>query len=719
MAEITGNQLIDDSAIEKSNLLSKALKNAANELDQIIKVSTGVSSSVKTNTDSFSKLEVQQKKLNTAQQQYVKIQDSIQKESKDTAKELNTQGKAANNAGKESEKGADGAKKYGNALKQLKADLKAAQNEMVAIAATLGQDSKQFQDAAVKAGKLKDELNDIQDALKNTSASPFENLSTSLGSVGSKLLSLDFGGAAASAKQFATASKAITFKEAIGGIKDFGNTILTVGKAILTNPLFLLGAVFTALVVAVVKFRNEIKPVKFVLDAIGDATDYVVQKLKDFTDWLGLTTFAENARTEAIISNSKKQIEATEEYYDISIKLAAAAGKKTEELEREKWRELKKIATEGLKAAFDPTKSLEDQSDEVKAFYKTIKDAEVELGIITAEEAARRAAAWKKMFDYARDQASKFKDEQIVNDVKIGDAAVKALEDIFLKRGEYIEAVEEQEEGLTDFELAELHKRIKAREDAEKRKKQLAIEAFNFGVDILSLSFVAEQRDQEQQAKADADAKEQELERAGDNKDAIAAINKKFSIEDKKLKQEQAEREKKQAIFGIIVATAKAVISALASVPPNVPLSIFAGATGAASLAVALGAKVPQFFKGTKDSPEGLAWIGERGTELIDAPGIGKFLSPDKPTLVDLPLHSKVLTHEETLNALARNGGSQIPQLQEQSNNVIGGKIDKLINTVKNKKHVSINVTRQGIEMAIESAHLKTLYLDNHYTTKR
>jgi len=123
------------------------------------------------------------------------------------------------------------------------------------------------------------------------------------------------------------------------------------------------------------------------------------------------------------------------------------------------------------------------------------------------------------------------------------------------------------------------------------------------------------------------------------------ATEKKIQAEIVALKKKQAERDKAQAIFNITLSTAQAVIAALASVPPNVPLSIAVGAIGAAELALAIATPIPAFESGTpfkKDS--GMAIVGEKGQELVNLPR-GSQVLPNKQTL----------QHRNIINAMFDN----------------------------------------------------------------
>jgi chromosome segregation ATPase len=103
---------------------------------------------------------------------------------------------------------------YAGQMKKLRDELKLAKDEMVGIAKNLGTDSQEFQEAAAKAGELKNEIGDLEQTVKAVAGSKFENLSSSLSLVGTKLKGLDFKGANVAAKQFLTTMKSITFKEA-------------------------------------------------------------------------------------------------------------------------------------------------------------------------------------------------------------------------------------------------------------------------------------------------------------------------------------------------------------------------------------------------------------------------------------------------------------------------------------------------------------------------
>lgn len=94
-----------------------------------------------------------------------------------------------------------------------------------------------------------------------------------------------------------------------------------------------------------------------------------------------------------------------------------------------------------------------------------------------------------------------------------------------------------------------------------------------------------------------------------------------FDRKQREADNKKAQFDKQLAIANIIVDTARAVVAALTSTPPNVPLSIAVGFVGAANLARAIAVKVPQYATGTDSHPGGPAIYGEAGPEIVHEPG--------------------------------------------------------------------------------------------------
>jgi hypothetical protein len=76
------------------------------------------------------------------------------------------------------------------------------------------------------------------------------------------------------------------------------------------------------------------------------------------------------------------------------------------------------------------------------------------------------------------------------------------------------------------------------------------------------------------------------------------ALNKKVNDEIAKQKRKAAINDKALAIFEATINTARAITAALTSTPPNIPLSIIVGATGALQIAAIASKPIPKFERG-------------------------------------------------------------------------------------------------------------------------
>lgn len=109
------------------------------------------------------------------------------------------------------------------------------------------------------------------------------------------------------------------------------------------------------------------------------------------------------------------------------------------------------------------------------------------------------------------------------------------------------------------------------------------------------------------------------------------------------LQEKQAKWDKSNNIIQTIMSTSLGIMRAMAMFPPNPVMAALIGAMGAIQLATIVAQPIPKYAKGTKDHPGGLAIVGDGGKkEGVLADG-GLFVTPDKPTLVDLPRHSQVI----------------------------------------------------------------------------
>lgn len=127
--------------------------------------------------------------------------------------------------------------------------------------------------------------------------------------------------------------------------------------------------------------------------------------------------------------------------------------------------------------------------------------------------------------------------------------------------------------------------------------------------------------------------------RKRDAEKKTAAKNEELEKKKAALQEKQAKWDKANSIVQAGIATALAITKAL----PNLVLAALVGAMGAAQIAVIAAQPIPRYAKGTKDHPGGLAIVGDGGKKEGIITDNGLFVTPDKPTLVNLPAHAQVI----------------------------------------------------------------------------
>jgi hypothetical protein len=188
-------------------------------------------------------------------------------------------------------------------IAELKAELRGLQG---AIASAT--DPEQVAQLSMQAGELRDRIKDANEAVNVfASGSKFEQVSNSLGGIKDSLMSLDFEEAQQKAQVFSQiignlnpGEIAKSFKGFMGVLSTMGGAFVKLGMTILANPIFLLVAAITAIVVAIGFFLKKIGVLDAVLSAIMAPINLLIEGFKALTDWLGLTTYAEEENAEAV-----------------------------------------------------------------------------------------------------------------------------------------------------------------------------------------------------------------------------------------------------------------------------------------------------------------------------------------------------------------------------------------------------------------------------------
>lgn len=232
------------------------------------------------------------------------------------------------------------------------------------------------------------------------------------------------------------------------------------------------------------------------------------------------------------------------------------------------------------------------------------------------------------------------------------------------KEEERAKAKEKREEELAEAEI----EREKRKQEAKQTIQELGFETLS---EITNEFFTRQgEKQNEELAKFQEDQNKRleyinELEQSGAITEEEASARR-IKLEEEtarkqtEIKRKQAIQDKAQALFNIAVNTAQAAIASIRSAPlaigalPN-PAGIAALsaviAQGAIQAGIVASRPIPEFYKGTEYSPEGLAYVGERGAELIEYPDGTQRIATQK-ALEYLPEGTKVKTASETKQIL-------------------------------------------------------------------
>ena len=264
-------------------------------------------------------------------------------------------------------------------VKNLKQQFAEAEDALFALAGAGKEGTKEFRKAQQEAANLKERVDDINESLDDlkpeAKLGAFSKVAGGLASgftaaTGAAAL---FGAESEDLqKQLVKVQAAMAFSEGLRGLGDLADGFKTLKVVILSNPLFLITGIVTAIGVALFALKDKISFVGKAFDGLSDAMGFVIDKVKEFTDWLGISDFKAEEVKNNTIKRNEDIIASNDKKYDREIRAAKRAGKATEDLEIAK-----------AQATIDANKVIRDtldESDEAdKIRIQEIKDANYEL----------------------------------------------------------------------------------------------------------------------------------------------------------------------------------------------------------------------------------------------------------------------------------------------------------------------------------------------------
>lgn len=331
--------------------------------------------------------------------------------------------------------------KADTSTKSLKAQLREMQSQL----ASLDPNTEEFRKLSVAAGQVKDQIKDASEAISAQAGPAFETLGNNASLLRQRLFSLDFEGVGQSVKALAGNINNLKFGEASKGLGSLTSGFGALGKALLTNPIFLIGGVIALVITNIESLINRVPFLSSAFEVVGDVVDTVVQGFKDLTDWIGIT---ENAAVDAANASIDLQ--------DETIKNIDRNAKRQIALARQNGQDANQVV-------------IDAENQKIATYQKTIDEINKLNGTLTEDQIKARQAASDAIFDIETTRIERQADinekdirEKEAREQKAADEARKRAEDAAKKAEERRQKEIEQRQFEAQF-IADLY----AEQDAE------------------------------------------------------------------------------------------------------------------------------------------------------------------------------------------------------------------------------------------------------------
>jgi hypothetical protein len=138
-------------------------------------------------------------------------------------------------------------------LRGIKNELKQVQDRMVGLSAG----SDEFVKLSQRAGELRDRMKDVKEAVNSNAGPAIESFGNNLGIAQGQLMSLDLEGFGDSMKRMAGNVKAVDFKSFKDGLSSIGDGLASLGRSLLSNPIFWIAGAIAGAVAAINYFNDQ------------------------------------------------------------------------------------------------------------------------------------------------------------------------------------------------------------------------------------------------------------------------------------------------------------------------------------------------------------------------------------------------------------------------------------------------------------------------------
>jgi hypothetical protein len=271
-------------------------------------------------------------------------------------------------------------------LSDLKKDFKDIQKELSGL--TPG--TEQYINTLKRLGAVKDDIGDLKDEIN-----AFAGADKKIGAVTNVIggLASGFQAAQGAAALFGSENEdlqktllkvqsAMAFTEGIKGIAGLGDSFKALGNIIKANPLLLIATIIISIGTALFALKDKIAIVGKAFDFLGGILDTVVGAVKDFTDWIGISSFKADEAHKKLMENAEEAKKAINERYDAEIRAAKRAGTETENIEEQRLRylylqnfkQIQALQERGKQRSNEENKQLIELTKQNKEYYQDLLD---------------------------------------------------------------------------------------------------------------------------------------------------------------------------------------------------------------------------------------------------------------------------------------------------------------------------------------------------------
>jgi len=497
-----------------------------------------------------------------------------------------------------------------SAGQSLKAQLRELQRQL----ADTDPQTQKYRDLSKAAGELKDKIQDAAQAIGTQAGGAFERVSGSIGLVSSRLLSLDFQGAAEAAKLFAQNANDIRLKDVGEGIKGLTSTLGSLGKALLTNPIFLLGTVIVGIIANFEALKKSGGALGSFFTGLSDTVGFLKDSLLALSDAIGLTNTKAAEEAEKAAQRTKEALTGVKEFAD---QISSDVEKRSADIIAKSGGNLK-VAREQFKVYADQVKAtnqgLIDQANLIIQRGGTLDEYQKNRLDAAVKENAALDKALKDISKTIQEEDSRASNEQQRReDERLRKAEAAGQRLLELKRRIYEASVAvtkliekdtagagPERTGVTDFD-AEL--------EAQRSAQEFSIQLMQEGVDkeiamadakyaalrdaakgnAEQLAIIA-QMNADEVAAIEKNAQMQKLDFAKQTLDGIAQITSAFGKTNEKNAKRAFQIQKAISIAQATISTYESANAIFASTAKNPITTVFPGAPFvAAGVAVAAG----------------------------------------------------------------------------------------------------------------------------------